>query len=387
MSSAEKTEFAPPARREKADLWRQIGYFRAAQFTQQLLDAVPTILTILNDCRQVVYANGALLELLGIEAPETLYGLRPGEALDCAVSSSAPNGCGTGEVCSTCGAVLAILAGLAGTANSRECRVTRCLGGELQALDLRVWATPLRHRDENFTIFAVSDISQEKRRRNLERVFFHDILNVVGSIKGFAELLDRYPGMQREDLYALIHGAAEQVIDEVAAQRTLASAEAGALTVATVTLSTRLLLEQLCALYRAHEVAAQRILTVAPECEDLLFVSDRGLLARVLGNMLKNALEAIPAGAAVTCGCGRAGEKVEFWVHNPGEMPRASQLQVFQRSFSTKGTGRGLGTYSMRLLSDYLEGEVGFTSSAEAGTTFFARYPLRLEPAGAVEEP
>ena len=377
MPPAPGTDFAPAARLEMDALLRQVGYFRESQFSRQLLDAVPAILTILNACRQVVYVNSALLDLLGVDDPEALYGLRPGEALDCAVSQTAPGGCGTGEACSTCGAVLAILAGLAGTASSRECRVTRCVGGDLQPLDLRVWATPLRYREEDFTIFAVNDISHEKRRRALERIFFHDILNLVGSIRGSTELLERYPGMQQEDLFVLIQGAAEQVIDEVEAQRTLTAAEAGSLAVAADTLSSRLLLEQLCALYSNHDVAAGRSLRVDEECEDLIFVTDRGLLGRVLGNMLKNALEVVPTGAEVTLGCRRQGESIEFRVHNPGVIPRSSQLQIFQRSFSTKGEGRGLGTYSMRLLSDYLGGEVGFTSSVEAGTTFWARYPLR----------
>lgn len=60
-------------------------------------------------------------------------------------------------------------------------------------------------------------------------------------------------------------------------------------------------------------------------------------------------------------------------------MPYDVQLQVFQRSFSTKGIGRGLGTYSIRLLSErYLSGRVSFTSTPEAGTTFYAWYPLEL---------
>jgi len=69
---------------------------------------------------------------------------------------------------------------------------------------------------------------------------------------------------------------------------------------------------------------------------------------------------------------------VRFTVHNPGEMPQEASLQVFQRSFSTKGTGRGLGTYSMKLLSEqYLQGKVGFSSTPEEGTLFFAEYPER----------
>jgi sensor histidine kinase regulating citrate/malate metabolism len=50
---------------------------------------------------------------------------------------------------------------------------------------------------------------------------------------------------------------------------------------------------------------------------------------------------------------------------------------IFQRSFSTKGFGRGLGTYSIRLLTErYLKGSVSFTSSALSGTIFRVRYPL-----------
>jgi sensor histidine kinase regulating citrate/malate metabolism len=60
-------------------------------------------------------------------------------------------------------------------------------------------------------------------------------------------------------------------------------------------------------------------------------------------------------------------------------MPRAVQLQIFQRSFSTKGNGRGLGTYSMKLLSErYLNGRVTFKSSSRDGTVFIGLYPTGL---------
>ncbi len=68
-------------------------------------------------------------------------------------------------------------------------------------------------------------------------------------------------------------------------------------------------------------------------------------------------------------------------MNNPGEMPRQVQLQVFQRSFTTKGRGRGLGTYSMRLLTErYLGGRVSFASSPTEGVTFRAVYPKERSP-------
>ncbi|MCX6911436.1 MAG: ATP-binding protein [Verrucomicrobia bacterium] len=60
-------------------------------------------------------------------------------------------------------------------------------------------------------------------------------------------------------------------------------------------------------------------------------------------------------------------------------MPPSVQLQVFNRSFSTKGSGRGLGTYSVKLLTErYLKGKAGFTTSKEGGTTFFIILPKHL---------
>jgi signal transduction histidine kinase len=100
-------------------------------------------------------------------------------------------------------------------------------------------------------------------------------------------------------------------------------------------------------------------------------------LSRVLGNMLKNGLEAVQQGERVTIGCRPGDRKAEFWVHNPGVMSENVRLQVFQRSFSTKGTGRGLGTYSIKLLTErYLRGQVSFRSGEGEGTTFMACYPL-----------
>lgn len=105
------------------------------------------------------------------------------------------------------------------------------------------------------------------------------------------------------------------------------------------------------------------------------FLRAHRLLRRVLGNRIKNALEAIPPGRVVTVCCAEQGDGVVFSVHNPGTMPPDVQGQVFQRSFSTKAaSGRGIGTHSMKLLGErYLRGQVGFASDEAQGTTFRIR--------------
>jgi signal transduction histidine kinase len=122
-----------------------------------------------------------------------------------------------------------------------------------------------------------------------------------------------------------------------------------------------------------------RLIEVAPHSDVMIFTSDGALLRRVIGNMVKNALEACRPGETVTLRCSASRNGIEFSVHNPGAMPRNVQLQVFQRSFTSKGDGRGLGAYSMKLLTErYLGGKVSFTSEADSGTTFTGWYPLHL---------
>ena len=64
-------------------------------------------------------------------------------------------------------------------------------------------------------------------------------------------------------------------------------------------------------------------------------------------------------------------------VHNESAMPEDVRLQVFQRSFSTKGgKGRGIETYSIGLLSERcLQATVGFSPSTAEGTRFWVKLP------------
>jgi sensor histidine kinase regulating citrate/malate metabolism len=95
--------------------------------------------------------------------------------------------------------------------------------------------------------------------------------------------------------------------------------------------------------------------------------------------MLKNALEAGREGDKVTLGFMQQGQQVQFRVHNCAFIQKDVQLQLFQRSFSTKGHGRGIGTYGMRLLAEqFLSGRVDFESTPEDGTTFRLILPQNL---------
>jgi signal transduction histidine kinase len=88
-------------------------------------------------------------------------------------------------------------------------------------------------------------------------------------------------------------------------------------------------------------------------------------------------MEASQPGDIIRLGCRELHGRVEFWVQNPAVIPEPVRLQIFQRSFSTKGPGRGLGAYSVKLLGErYLGGQVDFTTSPEEGTIFRISLPV-----------
>ena len=360
------------------DIRRQAQRFTGYTVPRQLLEATPCIVLILNQERQIIYANQSTLRMLGLDSAESILGLAYGEMFDCVHAFETREACGRTEFCKTCGAASAISSSQRGQAAVEEWRITRRQDEDTDAFVLRVWTTPLEIDGECFTVFACLDVSHEMRRQALERIFFHDVLNTAGILMGATELMPEIEDPEViKQLEQKVGRLTWRLINEIEAQRDLVEAENYELSVNLTEIRSLEFLHQIGEMYLTQKLAVGRHIHIAEGAQDVVFVSDPTLLGRVIGNMVKNALEASQPGQTVTLGGQVVEGKIEFWVHNATFMPKEVQLQVFQRAFSTKGAGRGLGTYSVKLLSQrYLRGDVSFTSSEEEGTTFRARYPL-----------
>ncbi|MBK8046926.1 MAG: PAS domain-containing sensor histidine kinase [Anaerolineales bacterium] len=330
------TFFAPPEMAGAASLAADRQRFERYALINELLSAVPEIFLVLNAQRQIIFANDAAVRLLGYGSLDDLVGLRPGNAVDCTHATLMPGGCGTSEFCRECGAVRAILSSLHGAEDVQECRIMRRDG---DALDLRVQARPLTLDGNQYSLFAVVDISHEKRRRALERIFFHDILNTAGGMIGVADIL-RTGGIDEvSEFKDTIYVLATSLVDEIKSQQILSAAEAGELAVNPSRINTLTLLLELRNLYNNHEVSVGRRLEFSADSESIVFVSDGVLVRRVVGNMIKNALEACRTGQSVTVtSCLHQGN-VEFRVHNPGSIPRISNCRFFSARFQPRETG------------------------------------------------
>jgi len=377
-----RTYFASPDRAPDLVVRRQGRLVCETPLLAVTLDNLQEMVLVLNPQRQIVFANRRFRDVSGRDDPA---GLRPGEAIGCvyALAETTPAGCGTSEFCRTCGAVNAILESQRSGADVQECSIVR--KDESDALNLRVRTTRIDLGGEIFTLFAVENISHEKRREELERIFFHDILNTAGAVRGLADVLEMAPPEKQGEFRHRISLGATRLIDEINSHRLIAAAERDELACVPRSVGALGILSEILILFEEHPSARERNLILKEGGETCRLHTDRGLLSRVVVNMIRNALESTPTGGTVTVGCDCDGTGVRFTVHNAEVMPGDVALQVFRRSFSTKGKGRGLGTYSMRLIGErYLKGQISFTSKDGEGTTFVAVFPHRLDatPAG-----
>jgi signal transduction histidine kinase len=197
-------------------------------------------------------------------------------------------------------------------------------------------------------------------------------LNSVGGLNGLLTILKE--GTNPEETHELIdlsEEASRNIIEEILVQRQLREAENGELKVNIGLTNSIELLDSTIGKIGFHEAGKNRRIVKSDKSVNIDFETDKILLQRVIINLLKNALEATESTGTVTAGIGNNEDKITFWVKNEQVMSEDVRMQMFQRSFSTKGDGRGIGTYSIRLLTEnYLKGKVSFISNETDGTIF-----------------
>lgn len=373
------TMFATAERTPEADILDFYNELSCNTMLRMISDAMPDVATILSPERQIVYANKALLEIISGSSQEDYLGDRPGELLSCIHSAETAGGCGTTDSCRFCGAVNAIIeCQRTGEQVNDECRITSEINGQTHSFDLHVTATPFPFNGQRFVIFAVKDISDKKRRRALEKMFFHDVLNTATGLNGLLYVLrEADDPLMMKEFIEFAEKAAHDLVEDIMSQRALTAAESGDLVPNVLIYEVAEVMRDVAAYLKHHKMAEGKTIVVEPFEGIYETRTDTQLLKRVLINLVKNALEASFRSDTVTLKATENHNKIIFSVSNPGFIPEGVRLQIFQRSFSTKGADRGLGTYSVKLLTTkYLGGEVSFKTDESNGTTFTVSIPL-----------
>lgn len=368
------THFAPALRSSPDQIIKEKEILASNILFREIFGAMGGIGVIADRNRQIIYANEGLLSLLGDKSMESILGCRMGEAIYCVHSKEEPYGCGTSKSCAYCGLVNAFLdSQKTGSKSTKECRISTKKEGKYISWDLNVTVMPIVLSDNTFYVVSIIDISDEKRRLTLEKIFFHDIINSAGGLNGLLTILKEVSNPEESrELIDLSEEASRDIIEEILLHKQIKAAENGDLQVKIESVNTLEILDSSIRKIKSHDALKDKIISVAGDSYDINFKTDRILLQRILINLIKNAFEATTTNGSVIAGVKEAGDKIRFWIRNEEVMPAEIQMQIFQRSFSTKGSDRGIGTYSIKLLAEnYLNGKADFISNETEGTIFW----------------
>jgi signal transduction histidine kinase len=352
---------------------------RSVEYLQELMDSLPNPGMIITPQRQIVLFNEEFTKLIGARKIEDTLGMRPGDILKCVYAVDDPEGCSTAPECQFCNALFTILESQQQNEKvSKEARLITKDEGRITNFDLVITSSPIMIEGQQFYLVTMMDITSEKRRKVMERVFFHDVLNLAHGLENtlhVSQMNECSPvGGRTLDNSRKI---TTSLIDEILFQKNLLSAESGDLRIQVSSFRSIDLLKEIIDHMGDSKESVGKYLVILGSSEDIEIRTDRSLLRRVLMNMTKNGLEASESGEEVKLSCYREKNEIVFSVWNSAVMSEEVISQLWQRSFSTKGENRGIGTYSMRLFTeDYLGGWIDFTSDKVEGTEFRVHLPL-----------
>lgn len=336
-----------------------------------LADLVTDRVFIIDERFRILCANIAFRSAFGGLTQESVFGRSLGELAECRHAEGGVT-CGSAAVCEGCGWFQAVGACAREGVGEQECRILKRNG---DALDFAARVLPAG--SGTLRVCGLMDLFAAKRLRVLERSVFHDVTNLAAGIRGLCELVDDPDSGQDDALRPLIHDGARKLVDEIERLRTLRVAENGDLRLWRSAVAPGAILQSVAERFKEDASAYHLDLVVESEAAPSVFETDKELLILVLGELVRNAIEASVRGDRVGLACSAENGVVVFSVHNSAVLDENVRSHVFERSFTTRGPGKGVGAYRAKLIAErYLKGTVGFVSQAPEGTTFFMRFPV-----------
>jgi two-component system nitrogen regulation sensor histidine kinase NtrY len=112
--------------------------------------------------------------------------------------------------------------------------------------------------------------------------------------------------------------------------------------------------------------------------KDVIAKMDRTQLIRVVTNLVKNAIQAVPdvAEPRIVVSVSSEGEWAKIMVADNGTgIDEANREKIFEPKFTTKTSGMGLGLGMVRTIVETYQGKIDFSSSPGKGTVFIVRIP------------
>lgn len=343
----------------------------------QALNGINIYVIVLNVNREIIFVNETLCGILNLKNDD-LLGIKPGELVKCKNSLGEGKGCGVDKECESCvGRKLFEEAVITGkTTEGNITFISLFEGLELKS-NFQKKVTRLDIDGEEFYMFSLIDKKVSLEKKEMDRVFLHDILNAATGLYNTIRLLQMKNEKFRNDQeIQSLETYVMNIIDDIEYQRNITRAEKDNLEPDYSLFDIGNLCREVIGFLKKDERFYKIEIDYSQNQDENKVRSDKSLIRRIIINIIKNALEANEGNNKISFDLNNNNYGYKISVHNEELIPEDIKDKLFERGNSSKGKGRGFGIYGTKfILNKYLKGDIIFTSEKEKGTTFTVEIP------------
>lgn len=217
---------------------------------------------------------------------------------------------------------------------------------------------------------------REQAWREMAKQVAHEIKNPLTPMRLSVQSFQRKFNPEDENIHQKVEEYSNTLIQQIDTMSSIASAFSN---FAKMPAQKKEVLNVVLIVKLALDIFNEHYITFYPEEEEIIAKFDRTQLIRVVTNLVKNGIQAIPEGTEhpkIEVRVFSKENKVYITIEDNGSgIPEENKAKVFEPKFTTKTSGMGLGLAMVKNIVETYNGNITFVSQQGKGTTFTVIFP------------
>ncbi len=231
--------------------------------------------------------------------------------------------------------------------------------------------------DESANILARTE--RDIAWREMAKQVAHEIKNPLTPMKLSIQYLEKAVKSDPENAKDLIQRVSTTLIEQINNLNQIADEFSNFATMPKASNEKIIINEIVEAIHDLFRKREDMDIQMSEPIDDLYVFADRNHLVRILNNIVKNAIQAIPTEkkGIIKMSLSKQDDKVIISVKDNGTgIPDEMKEKVFTPNFTTKSSGTGLGLAISANMIESFNGRIYFDTKVGVGTEFFVEIPL-----------
>lgn len=217
---------------------------------------------------------------------------------------------------------------------------------------------------------------REQAWREMAKQVAHEIKNPLTPMRLSVQSFQRKFNPEDENIHQKVDEYSNTLIEQIDTMSSIASAFSN---FAKMPAQKKEVLNVVHIVKLALDIFNEDYITFYPEDEEIIAKFDRTQLIRVVTNLVKNGIQAIPEDSEnpkIEVRVFSENDTVNITVEDNGSgITEENKGKVFEPKFTTKTSGMGLGLAMVKNIVETYNGSITFTSQLGEGTTFTVTFP------------